>query len=158
MLAAVVLDCIFIVMMKIFITLKHILFVFLPTNYTLGLLDDNKPLVSFMDMGGASVQVATPLAENTVVDPMDTVNITVQGRAMRIFIHSFLGLGQTEATHQFLDDPSCYPTGYVLPSGQIASGDASTCSQHVESLINSVHQVYATLAPVFADQLPKTWY
>ena len=73
----------------------------LAVNYKLGSLQsNNKPLVGVMDMGGASVQVTFPAGHADVIDSSDLVPVDIYNRHLTLFVHSFLGLGQTEMSHQ----------------------------------------------------------
>ena len=80
----------------------------LAVNYQLGTLSSaDMPLVNVMDMGGASVQVTFPVQDVEKIDSHDLFEIDVYGRHLIIFAHSFLGLGQTVLSQQFLDAENC---------------------------------------------------
>ncbi|WP_133127220.1 multidrug DMT transporter permease [Legionella nagasakiensis] len=135
------------------------LFGWLAVNYQLGALTDkSKPLAGVMDMGGASVQVAFPIENVANVDKSNIVDVDVYGRHMKLFIHSFLGLGQTVFSYQFLDSPSCFSNDYQLPSGSSAEGDATSCQAGVSKLINHVHDVSQVVKPAITENSIDGWY
>ena len=112
-----------------------------------------------MDMGGASVQVTFPVEHTEQLDPNDIVSVDISGRHLLLFVHSFLGLGQTVLSQQFLDIKSCFAVGYQLPSGLIGNGDASACQHEVSKLINNVHEVNHRIQPAIAKNMAtNTWY
>lgn len=134
-------------------------FGWLAVNYQLGTLaDESKELAGVMDMGGASVQVSFPAANDDRIDEQDLQQIDLYGRHLSLFSHSFLGLGQTELSHQFLDNESCFPNNYVLPQGGTAKGDAVRCQHAVSSLINSVHHVNQTVQKAMRSNPVSNWY
>ena len=96
------------------------LFGWLAVNYKLGTLQSSdKPLVGTMDMGGASVQIALPVEQTDTMDPNDIVRLdTYDDRHITLFVHSFLGLGQTEVSHQYLNSSNCFSYDYPLPNEQ----------------------------------------
>ncbi|KTC65893.1 ectonucleoside triphosphate diphosphohydrolase I [Legionella adelaidensis] len=134
------------------------LFAWLAINYRLNLLGSNREPVSIVDMGGASVQVVTPVDARSNVEPSELVRIKVQNRSYQLFVHSFLGLGQTELTHQFLDANTCFARNYQLPDGSRAEGDAESCQTDVTKLINLVHGVDTKVQPIIEANPAKQWY
>lgn len=128
-------------------------------NYQLGRLNDTqKDLVGIMDMGGASVQIAFPLPESLPINTSDVISFEQYGRRFNIFVHSFLGLGQAEVEHQFLDAPQCFANNYPMPDGTFAAGNGNQCKDEVADLINAVHGVHKTISP-FLQQTPSLqWY
>ena len=137
------------------------LYGWLALNYALGRLQsDDKPLVNVMDMGGASVQLAMPVENMNAINPNDLVHLSIYNRHIALFVHSFLGLGQTEVSHHYLDTPHCFPYEYTLPSESMGQGDAQACQQDVSKLINSVHDVNDYINPIVrANAKTETmWY
>ncbi|RUQ85154.1 multidrug DMT transporter permease [Legionella septentrionalis] len=135
------------------------LYGWLAVNYQLGALSNpSQEAASVMDMGGASVQVVFPVQNDSVIDPSDIIEIDVYGRHMKLFVHSFLGLGQTVLSHQFLDASNCFANDYLLPNGTPAQGDAPTCKRDVSRLINTVHSVSRIVKPAVAANPGNTWY
>ncbi len=131
----------------------------LAVNYKVGALSsDGKPLVGVMDMGGASVQLVFPVQNPTNIDSKDLIEVDVYGRHLTLFDHSFLGLGQTLLSQQFLDSPSCYANNYTLPNGSAAQGDADTCQSNVSKLINQVHNASTIAKPAITANPVKSWY
>ncbi len=135
------------------------LFGWLAVNYQLGTLaDENKVLVGVMDMGGASVQIAFQAANDGDIKDSDRQQIDLYGRHLNLFIHSFLGLGQTEVSHQFLNKECCFPNNYILPEGSQAVGDAYRCQSAVSSMINSVHHVNDIVQKALSNNPVRSWY
>lgn len=135
------------------------IFGWLAVNYQLGVLQsDDKPLVSMMDMGGASIQIATPAEHLEAIDEQDLVQLNIYGRHVDLFVHSFLGLGQTEVSHHYLNAAHCFPYDYPLPNESKGQGDAEFCQQDISTLINSVHKVDRLVKPVLAANATASWY
>jgi hypothetical protein len=135
------------------------IFGWLAINYQLGAFNDpTGALAGSMDMGGASVQVAFPVKNSGQINPNDLVSIDIAGRHIDLFVKSFLGLGQTLLSQQFLDNEHCYPSDYLLPSGLKAKGDAQLCKQDIKKLINNVHQVNQVVKPAINQNTPSAWY
>ncbi|KTD25453.1 ectonucleoside triphosphate diphosphohydrolase [Legionella lansingensis] len=134
------------------------LFGWLSANYQLGTFSSNdKELVGVMDMGGASVQIIFPVQSPGNLNPQDLQQIDLYGRHVTLFVHSFLGLGQTEVTHQFLDEPTCFADNYELPTGEPANGDAYNCESDVSSLMNAVHKVNRTVQSAMTNNPVNHW-
>lgn len=135
-------------------------FGWLATNYELGALRStpSHDPVGVMDMGGASVQVSFPIQDSSGINPQDIVQIQAGGKTIRLFTHSFLGLGQVEVAKQFLDESSCFMRHYPLPDGLEGDGDAARCESEVSNLMNAVHHVAPTLANALPLNTSKEWY
>lgn len=131
----------------------------LAVNYQLERLQNTmaEP-VGVMDMGGASVQVSFPVKREAIAKQEDVQEIDLYGRHFKLFTHSFLGLGQTELSHQFLDNKSCFSNDYELPGGESALGDAYLCETDVASLLNQVHHVSNQVKPVLDANPVDNWY
>ncbi|MDF1683472.1 MAG: multidrug DMT transporter permease [Legionellaceae bacterium] len=114
--------------------------------------------VGVMDMGGASVQIVTPVASSDGINPDDLVHVKLDHQDLTLFVRSFLGLGATLVGQQFLNSPACFPEGYPLPDGSLGHGDAEQCEASISQLINHVHAVNQTIQPVLSAETPKTWY
>lgn len=128
-------------------------------NYELGTLaDQEKPLVGVMDTGGASVQITFPVTDLQAVNNDDRVELDINGRHLQLFVHSFLGLGQNELGHQFLDVPDCFSNGYPLPNNTPAHGDFPSCEHEISALINTVHHVNRTIKPIIESNSINSWY
>ena len=135
------------------------IFGWLAVNYQKGALDAfDRPLVGVMDVGGASVQITFPIPEDELANNSNVVNIVVNGRHITLFVHSFLGLGQTALSQQFLNAGSCFPTGYLLPNKVPAKGDAFDCQSDIARLINEVHGVSKIVEPVVKRNPLASWY
>ena len=131
----------------------------LAVNYQLGAFTaTDKPLASVMDMGGASVQVAFPVQRVENIEQHDLVTLDISGRHLVLFVHSFLGLGQTLLSQQFLDADHCFSTGYQLPSGFLGGGDATSCQHEITKLINGVHEVSRIIKPAITNNVVNSWY
>ena len=134
-------------------------FGWLAVNYKLGAFNtENKKAVGTMDMGGASVQIAFPIEKTEGINAADIQHIDLYGRHYQLFVHSFLGLGQTEVTHQYLDATSCFANEYELPNGLTAEGEAATCKTEVSSLLNGVHRVNQIVQPAIAANPINNWF
>ncbi len=114
--------------------------------------------LSVMDMGGASVQVVTVVDVKHPDNIKDYIDVKVNGSTQTLFVHSFLGLGQVLVSEQFLNEPSCFPEGYSLPSGGLGEGNARLCSEHVSRLIDGVHKVNHVLHPTLYPDPLREWY
>jgi hypothetical protein len=135
------------------------LYGWLAVNYQLGsLTKKDQELVGVMDMGGASVQIIFPVQRVSAVNSNDVQQFDLYGRHLNLFIHSFLGLGQSEVTHQFLDEASCFVENYELPTGEPASGDAYSCENDISSLMNAVHKVNRTVQPALGESQVNNWF
>lgn len=138
---------------------EEALYDWLSVNYHLGTLKSmqNKS-VGVMDMGGASVQVVFPIQKDEAINRSSLVELDLYGQHVNLFVQSFLGLGQTEMSHQFLNSSSCFSYEYPLPNGESGQGNASSCEQEVSSLMNGVHGVNKTIQPVLAANPVDSWY
>lgn len=134
------------------------LYGWLAVNYQLGALTHNKQSIGMMDMGGASVQVVFPVKNAEGAAKNDIYPINLYGKRFNLFIHSFLGLGQTEVAHQFMDSKACFITNYELPTGEPAEGDAYVCESDVASLMNQVHHVDQVVQPLMSSNPVNQWY
>lgn len=122
------------------------------------LLTDMHEKIGVMDMGGASVQIVTSVTSSDGKNPDDLVHVEVDHQDVTLFVHSFLGLGATLVSQQFLNNPECFPEGYPLPNGLIGHGDAEHCGEAVSQLINHVHAVNTVIQPILLSETPRTWY
>lgn len=130
----------------------------LAANYQLGRFDsDEKPWIGVMDMGGASVQIAFPVSHTDDISAKDLKTISLYGKPVTLFVHSFLGLGQTEVSHQLLDASSCYSTGYVLSDAEVGEGDVNQCEQKTDLLVN-LHDVSRTVHDALLKNPVPHWF
>lgn len=133
-------------------------FGWLSVNYQLGAFENaKKPLVGVMDMGGASVQITFPVDKDDAILASDKAKIQVGSRQLTLYVHSFLGLGQTVMAHQFLDVPSCFSMGYILPNELTGEGDVAGCRQNITKLINDVHNVNDVMRGPMSHSIVSTW-
>ncbi len=134
-------------------------FDWLAVNYRAGTLNGlQAESAAVMDMGGASVQVIIPVSHPEFVEIKNKVTLNVYGREINLFVYSFLGLGQTEVTHQFLDSSSCFSNDYPLPDGTVGAGNAQSCEKEMKTLMNGVHHVRQIVQPILRKNMPKRWY
>lgn len=134
-------------------------FGWIAVNYELGnFTSAEKPMVGVMDTGGASVQITFPVTDTQAVKNDDKVELDINGRHVQLFVHSFLGLGQNELGHQFLDNPDCFSNGYPLPNATTAHGNLANCGRDISTLINKVHHVDQTIKPIIESNPINTWY
>ena len=116
------------------------------------------PYVGVMDMGGASVQITYPLTQTGAVNPNDKVTLSVRGQTVHLFVHSFLGLGQTEVMHQLLDEPACYAPGYeMIDDMHIGKGDWNACESKMRTLMH-LHDVASVVVPHLHQATVPSWY
>ena len=135
------------------------LFDWLSVNYQLGTLQNTeKGTVGVMDMGGASVQIVFPLQKQSDINTKSQATIELYGHKINLYVQSFLGLGQTEVLHQFLNSSYCFVNNYILPDGGMGQGNASACTQEVSSLINEVHKVSNQIQPLITANPVDSWY
>ncbi len=135
------------------------LYGWLSVNYYLGRFNStSNQTVGVMDMGGASVQVAFSIAETADVNDKSQIKIDLYGQHYNLYTHSFLGLGQTEMSHQFLNSTNCFANNYPLPDGAEAQGDVLSCEHEISSLMNQVHNVKQLIQPLLISNPIDTWY
>lgn len=135
------------------------LYDWLSVNYRLGTFNaDDNSTTGVMDIGGASVQIVFPVTERSSIKSKPQFKLKAYGKQYQLFVHSFLGIGQTEMSHQFLNSPSCYSNYYPLPDGDEGQGNAPTCEQEIATLLNQVHGVSKLIQPVLASNPVDTWY
>lgn len=134
-------------------------FGWLATNYQLDSFNaSDKPLASFIEIGGASTQIVFPIDKLEQIDKQDITRVNVYGRQILLFSHSFLGLGATEVANRFENESTCYPIGYTMPNGTIAQGDATACQQTVSESINKDNAI-TSITKIARDNNPTTlWY
>ena len=97
---------------------EEALYDWLSVNYHLGTLKSaSNKVVGVMDMGGASVQIVFPIEKSEKINHNSRVELDLYGQHINLYVHSFLGLGQTEMSHQFLNSASCFANDYPLPDG-----------------------------------------
>lgn len=135
-------------------------FGWLAINYTLGHFNTTTDVsyAGVLDTGGASVQVTFPVSDPHTVNQEDLMNVNIYGKTIHLFARSFLGLGQNELDHQFLDDKTCFPNQYTLTNGLLAEGNLYQCEQHIAQSVNAVHQVNAIVQPVIHTNPVSHWF
>lgn len=137
---------------------EEALFGWLAVNQQLNRLNEpKKNLVSVMDMGGASVEIAFPLQYAENISTNDIYEINLNGQRIKLFAKSFLGLGQNTLSQQFLNEASCFAKNYMMPDGNKAKGDAVICKNKVAKLINEVHEVKKQLKSTKMQSI-HSWY
>ncbi|MCX7090282.1 MAG: multidrug DMT transporter permease [Legionellales bacterium] len=131
----------------------------LSLNYYLQTLQDvSKPLVGLLEVGGASAQIAFPLDETQGIDARDRTEVTVYGRHITLFSHSFLGLGANEVFAHSQDLPVCFPQGYPLKEGVLAEGNAAQCQTKLGPLLQQEYHVNAVTQPALQQTPIAEWY
>jgi hypothetical protein len=135
------------------------LYDWLSVNYHLGTLQSvQDKSVGVMDMGGASVQIVFPIQKNAGFNSLSQVEINLYGQQINLYVQSFLGLGQTEVSHQFLNSVSCFANNYPLPDGDSGQGNAPSCEQEISMLMTEVHKVNHLIQPLLAVNPVDSWY
>lgn len=125
------------------------LFGWLAINYQLEAI--NKPAehqYGVLDMGGASVQISFPVVDARKANK----HIYLNGKPIHLRIESYLGMGQSEMGHQFLNYSYCFSKNYPLPNGRKGRGDWYRCIDRIDNLTNGVHKIsnisrYLSYAP-----------
>lgn len=140
---------------------EEALYDWLSVNYYLGnLKPTSKESVGVLDIGGASTQIAFSLKNNQELDnkKQTTVELTLYGQPIHLFVQSFLGLGQNEMGHQLLDTNSCFPKNYPLSNGEKGEGNAVDCAHEISLLINGLHKTNDVIKPALVNNPVNTWY
>lgn len=132
------------------------LYGWLAVNYQLGNLSDKKEPVGVLDMGGASVQIAFPVKIKDDANS-DIQSFNLNNRHYELFVHSFLGLGQNELTHQFLTVPECFANHYTTPDLP-GNGDITECKKQIKPLINQVHHVNQLISENMSYKTNSQWF
>lgn len=129
----------------------------LSVNYRIGSLSDAKnKAVGVMDMGGASVQIVFPLRSRQA-ENHNQKTVHVYGQDITLSVHSFLGLGKTEVSHQFLNSSACFSKNFTLPDGLTGRGHAGKCEKEISQLINKVHGVDQKIKPLLVTNPIHVW-
>lgn len=137
------------------------LYDWLSVNYHLGVLQSvSQESIGVIDIGGASTQIAFPLNQSNELslNKNSVIELTLYGQQIKLFAHSFIGLGQNETSHQLLDSISCFADNYPLTDGEKGQGDASECVKEISLLINGVHKTNRIVRPGLANNPISTWY
>lgn len=104
------------------------LYSWLDINYLLENLQNHRPTVGSIDMGGASTQIA--FATQDTSKPDDEVSLSIGNQYYKVFSKSFLGLGQDQARDTMLTDQSashCFPKNYVVNNVSIGNFNILPC-------------------------------
>jgi hypothetical protein len=135
-------------------------FDWLAANYvkgTFALDKTSSDAIGVMDFGGASTQIAFSVGDANNINVNDLVSIDLNHRHWTVFSHSFLGLGHVVLSYQFLNDASCFPLGYTLPTGQKATGDARACEAKISKLVNDVQDVNQVVKSALGQHQVAGW-
>ena len=131
----------------------------LSLNYHLQTLQDkSQPLVGLVEVGGASAQIAFPVRDTNGIDPQDYVNLTIYGRHIHLFSHSFLGLGINELFDHSQQYPVCFPNGYPLQNGTAGLGDAEQCHTEIGAVLQQDFHVDAVTDTALHRSTAPVWY
>ncbi len=103
--------------------------------------EDHHVSFGVVDVGGVSTQITFPVADGSGFPKEDINEIKLGQQHIYLYSHSFLGVGQSLALGQFLEDKNCFSQGYLLPNNQLATGNEYFCYKDIKKLINGVHQV-----------------
>ncbi|PJD92492.1 MAG: multidrug DMT transporter permease [Legionella sp.] len=133
------------------------LYDWLSVNYYLDTFNKEGQTIGVMDMGGASVQIVFPVMSTEASEP-GIKNITINNKHYSLYIHSFLGLGQTEVFNQFNQTKTCFSEHYPLSNGGEGQGDATSCADNIADLMNRTYQVKELIQPLLATQPVDSWY
>ena len=114
---------------------KEALYAWLALNYDNNLLKLQGDTQGVLDMGGASTQIAYEVDDNA-----DFI-VEINSKTYKLNAESFLGLGLNLAISQYLNQETCFPEGFILPSGKKGTGDFDACSKAIVPLITGVKKV-----------------
>lgn len=114
----------------------------LSANYKRNKLDTKK-LFGVLDMGGASTQIVFPYPVRKA-----TAIFKTSENQISLYSHSFLGLGRNEARHQFSNESSCFQRGFILPNGEIATGNLTQCIEKCRKFLEDRYDVNATIPDI----------
>ena len=112
----------------------------------------------FIEIGGASTQVVFPIVDKSYAAPEDVIKVNLYGKDIYLFAHSFLGLGINQVMAKFANTESCFPVGYTLTNGYIASGDATHCRQEIFDVINTDNNVTNIVKQSQTNNPTNAWY
>ncbi len=128
-------------------------------NYQLHTLQDERSaLVGLLEVGGASTQIAFPVSTVSGIDTHDLQDVTIYGRHIRLFSHSFLSLGVNEVFANAQDRSACFPKGYELKNSESAAGDANVCQQELGDVLQHIYHVDAVTQPALLGNPVQEWY
>lgn len=131
-------------------------FDWLAVNYQ-AILSGHDDYQGVMDMGGASVQIAFPTKDDATRSNTDFFSFEINGRSIGLFVHSFLGLGQTEVGRQLREISACYTQDYPFLNHFLGTGDWNECQQKV-GFILELHEVSQAVLPTLLTHPVKKWY
>ena len=134
-------------------------FGWLAVNKSVGALDDlQQPLVGVIDIGGASTQLVFAVNDLDTFATEDLQTIKLGDREIRLFAHSFLGLGSNEIIKRFENQPTCMPQNYPLKSGISGQGDAVVCANLIANSINKYDNVKKRVHSLMEHNQIDHWY
>ncbi|WP_330927395.1 hypothetical protein [Candidatus Sororendozoicomonas aggregata] len=129
---------------------KEGIYGWLALNYLNEAFARGTPSEGVLDLGGASTEVTYECGGK------DAVTMTINHQNRRVCSASFLGLGLTMAMAQFVNEPTCFPKGYPLPSGEKGTGNFTACADKIKPLVDKVHNVPAYInAHHMVDGVPS---
>ena len=132
----------------------------LSLNYHLKTLQTkHKSLVGLIEVGGASAQIATPINHSSGMNPADYSDITIYGRHIRLFAHSFLGLGINQLyAYSQQHYPSCFAINYPLADGLKGLGNGQQCQMDIGILLQQTYHVNNIAASAVKYSDASSWY
>ncbi len=135
------------------------LFDWLALNKQLNRLENaDRPLVNVMDLGGASVQMVFPVESNEYVPASDAITIELPGRSVKLFDHSYLGLGMMSIEQRFQGLSACATPHTPLADGRVDEASPQQCA---DAMVANLHQTqeFSDLMPqTHAGMQEKPWY
>lgn len=135
------------------------MFGWIAANYSLGnFSEENNQYAGVIDFGGASVQIAFPITDKNNIFKENQVLINIHKKTINLFVNSFLGLGNIETLHQFLNEPACFSSNYPLPNLEEGNGDSPQCQEKISHLINDVHHVNQKISSLLTRNHTYQWY
>lgn len=116
------------------------LYDWIDVNYLAKTFQNNLPTIGAIDMGGASTQIA--FATHKDINSTDQQNIIINHVQYKLFIRSFLGLGQDQARTSMDKEPimqTCYPHGYKINDHSLGDFNFPSCEVLYAILIAKHH-------------------
>lgn len=128
----------------------------LAVNYQLGTLQSEKQ-VGVIDVGGASTQISFPVKNSDRINQIDLSQFDLFDHHYSVFVHSFLGLGQNEASHQLLAENDCFIKNYQIDDNSYGEGNIYRCEEEIKPLIE-MHHVKKIVHPGMENKVNESWY
>lgn len=128
-------------------------------NYHINTFQSSDTLpAGLIEVGGASVQLVFPIDNMTDVAREDVVRISAYGQQFLLYVHSFLGVGLTEAAKHVTTVPACFPLDYPLSNGEFAFGNAAACEQALQQTLQVDDATRSSAKAAVKNNPTYQWY